>query len=269
MTCIFPIEYVEQSRSFAISALRRVNQDHQSLKAVLGIIGAHHLESGVVSYEQWATHFGQDLALGSPDLHVIAWSGIPDALKMRAGEVFGGQISQNERATYVLAFREQMDRWKDFETARNQELKRPATENNSLASIQALSEKKIGAGRNSAAWQFWKYSIPALFFMAWLFSPMGPLPAILVLILIGLQFFLFVKHRPSTMLSRIILLLVVFVIFGILNDAFWGHKYTALCVDGSYSSSRHHSGTCSWHGGVAEWNPRTRYWWQSLLGISN
>lgn len=28
---------------------------------------------------------------------------------------------------------------------------------------------------------------------------------------------------------------------------------TAHCGDGTYSFSRHHSGTCSRHGGVAEW----------------
>ncbi len=28
---------------------------------------------------------------------------------------------------------------------------------------------------------------------------------------------------------------------------------TALCRDGTNSYSRHHSGTCSWHGGVAVW----------------
>lgn len=28
---------------------------------------------------------------------------------------------------------------------------------------------------------------------------------------------------------------------------------TAQCVDGSYSYSRHHAGTCSHHGGVAVW----------------
>ena len=28
---------------------------------------------------------------------------------------------------------------------------------------------------------------------------------------------------------------------------------TALCRDGSYSYSQHHSGTCSYHGGVAQW----------------
>ncbi|MBK3821805.1 DUF3761 domain-containing protein [Paraburkholderia aspalathi] len=28
---------------------------------------------------------------------------------------------------------------------------------------------------------------------------------------------------------------------------------SARCADGTYSFSRHHSGTCSRHGGVAEW----------------
>jgi hypothetical protein len=31
---------------------------------------------------------------------------------------------------------------------------------------------------------------------------------------------------------------------------------TARCRDNSYSYSAHRSGTCSHHGGVAEWNPR-------------
>jgi len=28
---------------------------------------------------------------------------------------------------------------------------------------------------------------------------------------------------------------------------------TARCLDGTYSYSANHRGTCSWHGGVAEW----------------
>jgi Protein of unknown function (DUF3761) len=30
---------------------------------------------------------------------------------------------------------------------------------------------------------------------------------------------------------------------------------TAVCEDGTISYSSHHSGTCSWHGGVQAWNP--------------
>lgn len=41
---------------------------------------------------------------------------------------------------------------------------------------------------------------------------------------------------------------------------------SALCRDGSYSYSAQHRGTCSWHGGVAEWNPEMPppRWWQRL-----
>jgi hypothetical protein len=38
---------------------------------------------------------------------------------------------------------------------------------------------------------------------------------------------------------------------------------TALCRDGTYSDSSHHSGTCSWHGGVWQWNPTP--WWQEVF----
>jgi hypothetical protein len=31
---------------------------------------------------------------------------------------------------------------------------------------------------------------------------------------------------------------------------------SAKCADGTYSFSRHHSGTCSRHGGVAQWERR-------------
>jgi hypothetical protein len=40
---------------------------------------------------------------------------------------------------------------------------------------------------------------------------------------------------------------------------------TAICMDGTYSYSANRSGTCSWHGGVAEWYPyippRAHPWW--------
>lgn len=34
---------------------------------------------------------------------------------------------------------------------------------------------------------------------------------------------------------------------------------TAQCADRSFSYSAHHQGTCSWHGGVNEWDPGP--WW--------
>ena len=33
---------------------------------------------------------------------------------------------------------------------------------------------------------------------------------------------------------------------------------TAICRDGTTSYSQHHSGTCSWHGGVRRWLPAAR-----------
>jgi Protein of unknown function (DUF3761) len=36
------------------------------------------------------------------------------------------------------------------------------------------------------------------------------------------------------------------------GNATEGHE-TAICRDGSHSYSMHHSGTCSHHGGVAQW----------------
>lgn len=34
-----------------------------------------------------------------------------------------------------------------------------------------------------------------------------------------------------------------------------GVNPSARCNDGSVSYSHHHRGTCSWHGGVDEWEP--------------
>ncbi|WP_349255569.1 DUF3761 domain-containing protein [Edaphobacter sp.] len=48
---------------------------------------------------------------------------------------------------------------------------------------------------------------------------------------------------------------------GILHDC--AFPPTALCSDGTYSSSSNHSGTCSWHGGVRQWNPDP--WWEALF----
>jgi DNA-directed RNA polymerase subunit RPC12/RpoP len=57
-------------------------------------------------------------------------------------------------------------------------------------------------------------------------------------------------------------LIFVFLLGGILHDVVF--PPTALCADGTYSYSAHQSGTCSWHGGVARWNPGP--WWKKMLG---
>lgn len=56
-------------------------------------------------------------------------------------------------------------------------------------------------------------------------------------------------------------LIFVSLLGGILHDVIF--PPTALCVDGTYSYSRHESGTCSWHGGVAEWGPDP--WWRKMF----
>jgi hypothetical protein len=51
---------------------------------------------------------------------------------------------------------------------------------------------------------------------------------------------------------------LVFFIFSLVGDT--ANPPTAECVDGSYSYSAHDQGTCSWHGGIREWNPPP--WWE-------
>ena len=55
--------------------------------------------------------------------------------------------------------------------------------------------------------------------------------------------------------------LFLFLIGTIAGDSVW--PPTALCGDSTYSYSEDRSGTCSWHGGVREWNPRP--WWTNLF----
>lgn len=61
----------------------------------------------------------------------------------------------------------------------------------------------------------------------------------------------------SKILTAVLLLFVLGSIFG---DYF--SPPTALCRDMTYSYSANDSGTCSWHGGVDEWDPGP--WWSRL-----
>jgi hypothetical protein len=45
-----------------------------------------------------------------------------------------------------------------------------------------------------------------------------------------------------------------------LDGGLFDHPPLARCVDGAFSYSGHHQGTCSWHGGVAVWNPKVPWW---------
>jgi hypothetical protein len=97
---------------------------------------------------------------------------------------------------------------------------------------------------------------------AWFFSPFNAFPAI-VLLALSVQFgFNCLKKRPTPVfLKSALLILVLFVLTGIVHDAFFDHP-AALCADGRYSYSASRSGTCSWHDGVSRWNPERRHWWQ-------
>ncbi|MEO6816505.1 MAG: DUF3761 domain-containing protein [Edaphobacter sp.] len=52
------------------------------------------------------------------------------------------------------------------------------------------------------------------------------------------------------------------ILFGILYAIFGPSSVTkgptARCRDGHLSYSQDRSGTCSWHGGVAEWDPESK-----------
>lgn len=45
-----------------------------------------------------------------------------------------------------------------------------------------------------------------------------------------------------------------------LSGGLFDHGPSALCNDGTYSYSENHRGTCSWHHGVAAWNPVVPWW---------
>lgn len=51
-----------------------------------------------------------------------------------------------------------------------------------------------------------------------------------------------------------IIAVVVVVLISFISCTTMRHA-TARCEDGTMSYSTHHSGTCSWHGGVSEWLP--------------
>jgi ribosomal protein S27E len=44
------------------------------------------------------------------------------------------------------------------------------------------------------------------------------------------------------------------------DGGLFDHPPSALCADGTYSYSEHRRGTCSWHHGVATWNPKVPWW---------
>ncbi|MGC8536612.1 MAG: DUF3761 domain-containing protein [Rhizomicrobium sp.] len=70
-----------------------------------------------------------------------------------------------------------------------------------------------------------------------------------------------IRHKTSRYIW-VLTLAFVFVTAGTVHDLTIESHASALCADGTYSYSAHRRGTCSWHHGVVEWNPRIPPWWE-------
>ncbi len=107
------------------------------------------------------------------------------------------------------------------------------------------------------------FQIVAVGLLSWLLTPQSMLPTIVFLALLIKVCVDLVRHRTSRF-TWIITLAFVFVAAGVVHDATVRNYASALCRDGTYGYSMHRSGTCSWHHGVAQWNPRIPPWWERL-----
>src|ERR1035438_5335757 len=96
--------------------------------------------------------------------------------------------------------------------------------------------------------------------ISWALTPQSILPALAFLALLITVCVDLIRHRTSRF-TWILTLAFVYVAVGVAHDANVPNYASALCSDGTYSYSAHRSGTCSWHHGVAQWNPRIPPWW--------
>ena len=287
---IFTEEYVKQSREHVHAADLVLSEGPTTLTHALGALGAYHLEQAG-SFIGWQHALQSDMRGISDGLIVAAWRAIPQALNTRAAETSSTFQTQKERVLRLFAYRDQHEKWKALECDRKRLVNSPpsfvlaleapvATENVERQKDFVIDSPSVfipieGSLRRSAdplpkdnRW----FAIPAAILLvaagfAWVLSPLGPLPSCLsVLLALRLAY---KAHKKQTKLPTGLLLALClwFTGVGIIHDATHPLEYMAQCRDGHYSSSEHHSGTCSWHGGVAVWNPTVRHWWQSLLGI--
>lgn len=72
------------------------------------------------------------------------------------------------------------------------------------------------------------------------------------------------SNRAKRLVAAVALLLVAVgsLTTDYVDGGLFDHAPAARCVDGTYSYSGHHQGTCSWHRGVAVWNPKVPWWWR-------
>jgi hypothetical protein len=105
--------------------------------------------------------------------------------------------------------------------------------------------------------------IVAVGLISWLLTPHS-IPPTLVFLALLIKVCVDLIRRRTSRFTWTLTLAFVFVAVGIAHDANVPNYASALCSDGTYSYSAHRSGTCSWHHGVAEWNPLIPPWWERL-----
>ena len=97
--------------------------------------------------------------------------------------------------------------------------------------------------------------------VSWVLTPQSMLPTLVFLALLIKVCVDLIRHRTSRF-AWILTLAFAFVAVGVVHDATVPNYASALCRDETYSYSAHRSGTCSWHHGVAQWDPRVPPWWE-------
>ncbi len=104
-------------------------------------------------------------------------------------------------------------------------------------------------------------SIPVL--LGWFNSYLSGL-VLLVFLGIAIKIIVDLIKRKTTRFAPALLFTFLWVSVGTVHDLTIESHASARCRDGHLSYSGNRSGTCSWHGGVAEWEPRIPAWWENL-----
>jgi len=105
----------------------------------------------------------------------------------------------------------------------------------------------------------------AAVFYGWFASYASGFVLLVFVVLVALIVTTALKRKQIGLVPALVFAFI-FVIVGTIHDLTVEPHASARCRDGHYSYSWNRSGTCSWHGGVAEWNPRVSPWWEFRRG---
>jgi Protein of unknown function (DUF3761) len=106
-------------------------------------------------------------------------------------------------------------------------------------------------------------SLGVLAVIGFLFRSLGFYVLALLFLIVLWFFYARLRRKPYVTLLRFAACgLSAFILGGVAHDV--ADPPSARCNDGTYSYSSTDSGTCSWHLGVGEWNPRP--WWRARIG---